>query len=171
MKVEKNNVVTLTYSLRIPDQDGDMDVVEVVSEEDPMLFIHGISGLPEGFENQIEGLVVGDTFDFTVEAEEGYGEFDPEAIVELPKSVFQMEDVDQDELLQIGNVIPMTNEDGERMHGQVVELKDDIVVMNFNHPLAGKSMHFEGQIVAIRPATPEEIDHGHVHGEGGHHHH
>lgn len=170
MKVEKNNVVTLTYSLRIPDQDGDMDVVEVVTEQDPMLFIHGISGLPEGFENQIEGLVAGDTFDFTVEAEEGYGEFDPEAIVELPKSVFQMPDVNQEELLQIGNVIPMTNEDGERMHGQVVEIKGDMVVMNFNHPLAGKSMHFEGQIIAIRPATPEEIDHGHVHGEGGHHH-
>jgi FKBP-type peptidyl-prolyl cis-trans isomerase SlyD len=170
MKVEKNNVVTLTYSLRIPDQDGDMDVVEVVTEEDPMLFIHGISGLPEGFENQIEGLVTGDTFDFTIEAEEGYGEFDPEAVVELPRSVFQSPDVNEEELLQIGNIIPMTNEDGERMHGQVVELKDEVVVMNFNHPLAGKAMHFEGKIIAIRPATPEEIDHGHVHGEGGHHH-
>ena len=171
MKVEKNNVITLTYSLRIPDTDGEMDVVEVVTEEDPMLFIQGISGLPEGFENQIEGLVVGDTFDFTVEAENGYGEFDPEAIVELPKEVFQMDDVDQEELLQIGNIIPMTNEDGERMHGQVTEIKDDVVVMNFNHPLAGKEMQFEGQILSIRPATAEEISHGHVHGEGGVHHH
>jgi FKBP-type peptidyl-prolyl cis-trans isomerase SlyD len=171
MKVEKNNVITLTYSLRIPDTDGEMDIVEVVTAEDPMYFIQGISGLPEGFENQIEGLVVGDTFDFRVEPEQGYGEFDPEAIVELPKQVFQMDDVDQEELLQIGNIIPMTNEDGERMHGQVVEIKEDIVVMNFNHPLAGKEMHFEGQIVAIRPATAEEISHGHVHGEGGVHHH
>ena len=170
MKVEKNNVVALIYSLRIPDNDGEMDIVEVVTEEDPMYFIQGISGLPEGFEDKIEGLAAGDTFDFTVAPEEGYGEFDPEAIVELPKEVFQMEDVDQEELLQIGNIIPMTNEDGERMHGQVVELKDDIVVMNFNHPLAGKPMHFEGQIIAIRPATDEEISHGHVHGEGGHHH-
>jgi FKBP-type peptidyl-prolyl cis-trans isomerase SlyD len=171
MKVEKNNVITLTYSLRIPDTDGEMDIVEVVTAEDPMYFIQGISGLPEGFENQIEGLVVGDTFDFRVEPEQGYGEFDPEAIVELPKQVFQMDDVDQEELLQIGNIIPMTNEDGERMHGQVVEIKEDIVVMNFNHPLAGKEMHFAGQIVAIRPATAEEISHGHVHGEGGVHHH
>ena len=171
MKVEKNNVITLTYSLRIPDTDGEMDVVEVVTAEDPMYFIQGISGLPEGFENQIEGLVAGDTFDFTVNAEDGYGEFDPEAIVELPRAVFQMEDVNQEELLQIGNIIPMTNEDGERMHGQVTEVKDDVVVMNFNHPLAGKEMHFEGQIVSIRPATAEEISHGHVHGEGGVHHH
>ena len=170
MKVEKNNVIALTYSLRIPDTDGEMDVVEVVTEEDPMYFIQGISGLPEGFENQIEGLVVGDTFDFTVEPEEGYGEYDEEAIVELPKQVFQMEDVNQDELLQVGNLIPMTNEEGERMHGQVVEVKEEVVVMNFNHPLAGKEMHFEGQILSIRPATAEEISHGHVHGEGGVHH-
>ena len=136
-----------------------------------MYFIQGISGLPEGFENQIEGLVAGDTFDFTVAAEDGYGEYDPEAVVELPKEVFQMEDVDQEELLQIGNVVPMTNEDGERMHGQVMEVRDDVVVMNFNHPLAGKEMHFEGQIISIRPATAEEISHGHVHGEGGVHHH
>lgn len=171
MKVEKNNVVALIYSLRIPDTDGEMDVVEVVTEEDPMYFIHGISGLPEGFEKQIEGLVAGDTFDFTVGAEDGYGEYDPEAIVDLPKSVFQTEEVNEDELLQVGNVIPMTNEDGERMHGQIVEVKDDVVIMNFNHPLAGKEMHFEGQIVSIRAATPEEISHGHVHGEGGVHHH
>ena len=72
--------------------------------------------------------------------------------------------------LEIGNIVPMTNEDGERMHGQVVEVKDDVVVMNFNHPLAGKEMHFEGSILSIRPATDEEISHGHVHGEGGHHH-
>jgi len=170
MKVEKNNVVALIYNLSIPDNEGEIEVVEVVTEEDPMYFIHGISGLPEGFETKIEGLSTGDTFDFTVAPEEGYGEFDPEAIVELPKAVFQMDDVDQDELLEIGNIVPMTNEDGERMHGQVVEVKDDVVVMNFNHPLAGKEMHFEGSILSIRPATDEEISHGHVHGEGGHHH-
>ncbi|MCF0055573.1 peptidylprolyl isomerase [Dyadobacter sp. CY356] len=170
MKVEKNNVVALIYSLRIPDNDGEMDIVEVVTEEDPMYFIQGISGLPEGFEGKIEGLSAGDTFDFTVAPEEGYGEFDPEAIVELPKAVFQADDIDQEELLEIGNIVPMTNEDGERMHGQVVEVKDDVVVMNFNHPLAGKEMHFEGSILSIRPATDEEISHGHVHGEGGHHH-
>ncbi len=170
MKVEKNNVVALIYSLRIPDNDGEMDIVEVVTEEDPMYFIQGISGLPEGFEEKIEGLAQGDTFDFVVSPEEGYGEFDPEAIVELPKAVFAMEGVDQEELLEIGNIVPMTNEDGERMHGQVVEVKDEVVVMNFNHPLAGKEMHFQGSILSIRPATDEEISHGHVHGEGGHHH-
>ena len=171
MKVEKNNVISLIYSLRIPDSDGETDVVEVVTEEDPMFFIQGISGLPEGFENQIEGLKEGDNFEFTVSPEEGYGDYDEEAIVELPKAVFQMEDVNQDELLQIGNIIPMTNEDGERMHGQVVEVQENVVIMNFNHPLAGKEMHFKGRILSIRHATEEEISHGHIHGTGGVHHH
>ncbi|NIJ54113.1 FKBP-type peptidyl-prolyl cis-trans isomerase [Dyadobacter arcticus] len=170
MKVEKNNVISLIYSLTIPDSEGQTDVVEVVTEEDPMYFIQGISGLPEGFENQIEGLSAGDTFEFVVAPEEGYGEYDEDAVVDLPKSVFQMEDVNQEELLQIGNIIPMTNEDGERMHGQVIEIKDDLVIMNFNHPLAGKEMHFSGQIISVRPATAEEISHGHVHGAGGVHH-
>ncbi|HWV32956.1 MAG TPA: FKBP-type peptidyl-prolyl cis-trans isomerase [Dyadobacter sp.] len=171
MKVEKNSVVALTYSLSIPDSEGETDVVEVVTENDPMYFIHGISGLPEGFENQIEGLSAGDTFEFTVAPEEGYGEYDEEAVVDLPKSVFQNSEVDENELLQVGNIIPMTNEDGERLHGQIVEIHDDVVIMNFNHPLAGKQMHFAGKILSIRAATREELDHGHVHGVGGVHHH
>ena len=171
MKVEKNNVVALTYTLQLPDSEGETDVVEVVTEEDPMYFIQGLSGLPEGFENQIEGLSAGDTFEFVVSAEEGYGDYDEEAIVDLPRAVFQMDDVDQDELLKVGNIIPMTNEDGERLHGQIVEVRDDIVIMNFNHPLAGKEMHFSGQILSVRAATEEELSHGHVHGQGGVHHH
>ncbi len=167
MKIEKNTVVGLIYTLQIPDTDGELDIVEVVTEEEPMYFIQGISGLPEGFEKQLEGLEENSEFDFTILSEDGYGDYDPEAIVDLPKSVFEMPDVDLEELLQIGNVIPMTNEDGEKMHGQVVEVKEDVVIMNFNHPLAGKVMHFQGKIISIREATEVEIEHGHIHGEGG----
>jgi FKBP-type peptidyl-prolyl cis-trans isomerase SlyD len=170
MKIEKNKVVAVTYNLSIPDEEGEMDIVEVVSEADPMYFIYGLSGLPEGFENNLGGLAVGDEFDFTIEAEDGYGEFDPEAVVELPKNIFEMEDVDQDELLAIGNIIPMTNEEGQRLSGQVLEVGAETVVLNFNHPLAGKSMHFEGKVQLIREATAHELDHGHVHGDGGVHH-
>ena len=170
MRIEKNKVVVLSYNLSIPDEEGEMDLVETVTDAEPMAFIFGHSGLPEGFEEQLSGLSVGDAFDFTIDPEGGYGEFDPEAVVELPKEIFQMDDVDQDELLEIGNIIPMTNEEGERLQGQVLEVKDDVVVMNFNHPLAGKSMHFEGTVLLVREATREELDHGHVHGPGGVHH-
>jgi FKBP-type peptidyl-prolyl cis-trans isomerase SlyD len=168
MIIEKNKVVGISYNLSIPDTDEDeMSVVEVVNEEDPMLFIYDMSGLPEKFEAQLAGLSIGDTFDFTIAPEEGYGDFDPEAIVDLPKSLFVMEGVEQDELLTVGNIIPMTNEEGERLQGQVIEVTNDHVIMDFNHPLAGKTMHFEGKVLSIREATASELEHGHVHGEGG----
>ncbi|TDB66970.1 FKBP-type peptidyl-prolyl cis-trans isomerase [Arundinibacter roseus] len=167
MIIEKNKVVALAYNLSIPDVDGEMNLVEIVNETDPMYFIHEMSGLPEKFEEQLSGLSVGSTFDFTIEPEEGYGDFDPEAVVELPKSLFAMEGVEQDELLLVGNIIPMTNEEGERLQGQVIEVGEENVVMDFNHPLAGKTMHFEGKVLSIREATESELEHGHVHGEGG----
>lgn len=167
MIIEKNKVVGIAYNLSIPDVDGEMNLVEVVNESDPMYFIYEMSGLPEKFEEQLAGLSEGSTFDFTIDPEEGYGDFDPEAVVELPKSLFIMEGVEQDELLTIGNVIPMTNEDGERLQGQVIEVNDDQVIMDFNHPLAGKSMSFAGKVLSIREATQSELEHGHVHGEGG----
>jgi FKBP-type peptidyl-prolyl cis-trans isomerase SlyD len=167
MIIEKNKVVGLAYNLSIPDADGEMTIVEVVNETDPMYFIFEMSGLPEKFEEQLAGMSEGDTFDFSIDPEEGYGDFDAEAVVELPKSLFVMEDVSQDELLTIGNVIPMTNEEGERLQGQVVEVGDEFVTMDFNHPLAGKTMTFEGKVLSIREATASELEHGHVHGEGG----
>ncbi|HEV7349639.1 FKBP-type peptidyl-prolyl cis-trans isomerase [Telluribacter sp.] len=167
MKIEKNKVVAVSYHLSIPDEENEMDVVEVVDDNDPMYFIYGMSGLPEGFEDNLQGLAPGDTFDFTIEPEEGYGEFDPNAIVEIPKEIFKMDDVNEEELLAIGNIVPMTNEEGDRLQGQVVRLTDEHVIMDFNHPLAGKTMHFVGKVVTIREATADELDHGHVHGDGG----
>lgn len=167
MIIEKNKVVGIAYNLSIPDIDGDMNLVEIVNETDPMYFIFEMSGLPEKFEEQLGGLEVGGEFDFTIDPEEGYGDFDPEAVVELPKTLFVMEGIEQDELLTIGNIIPMTNEEGEQMRGQLIEVGDENVKLDFNHPLAGKSMHFHGKVLSIRQATESELEHGHVHGEGG----
>ena len=170
MKIEPNKVVSISYELYVGD---DREIIEVVGEDEPMYFIHGISGLPEGFENHLVGLSAGDTFDFTVDAESGYGEIDEEAIVEMPFDMFQIEDGKVPEgMLDEGNFIPFTNEDGHKMTGRVVEVleKDGVVVLDFNHPLAGRIMHFEGKVLSVREATPSELDHGHVHGEGGHHH-
>lgn len=167
MIIEKNKVVSLAYNLSIPDNEDEMTIVEVVGADDPMAFIHEMSGLPEKFEQQLAGLSEGDTFDFTIEPEEGYGDYDAEAVVELPKALFVMEGIDQAELLIEGNLIPMTNDEGETLQGQVVEIRDENVLMDFNHPLAGKTMHFEGTVLNIREATETELEHGHVHGADG----
>jgi FKBP-type peptidyl-prolyl cis-trans isomerase SlyD len=170
MSIAKNNVVFISYQLAFPDENGQPDVVEIVDEKEPMVFIHGLSGLPEAFEKNLLGLNEGDTFDFSISAEDAYGNVDPNAIIQLPKSIFQAEGQTADDILQIGNFIPMTDDQGNRMQGLVVAIEGESVTMDFNHPLAEKTLMFQGKILKIREATPEEIAHGHVHGEGGVHH-
>lgn len=170
MPIAKNNVVFISYQLAFPDENGQPDVVEIVDEKEPMVFIHSLSGLPEAFEKNLLGLNEGDTFDFSISAEDAYGNVDPNAIIQLPKSIFQAEGQSADDILQIGNFIPMTDDQGNRMQGLVVSIEGETVTMDFNHPLAEKTLMFQGKILKIREATPEEIAHGHVHGEGGVHH-
>ncbi|WP_266205644.1 FKBP-type peptidyl-prolyl cis-trans isomerase [Pontibacter kalidii] len=170
MKIEKNKVVSLTYELRIMDEQGEPSLIETADKEQPMVFIYGMSGLPEQFEEQLDGLSVGDTFDFKLDAEEGYGGQDENAIVDLPKNAFEVEGAVPEDMLEIGNYIPMTDSEGNQLQGRVVEVTDDTVKMDFNHPLAGKELYFKGKVESIREATADELAHGHVHGEGGVHH-
>ncbi len=163
--ITKNTVVRMTYELS-----SSGETIQIVKEDHPFTFLYGVGGLLEEFERNIENLSVGDTFDFNISAEDGYGLLDEEAIVPIPKEAFMVEGKIQDDVLEIGNVLPMRDSDGNMLEGRVVLVDDTTVTMDFNHPLAGKDLHFTGAILSIRPATEEEIDHGHVHGEGGHHH-
>ncbi|MDO1448039.1 FKBP-type peptidyl-prolyl cis-trans isomerase [Rhodocytophaga aerolata] len=170
MTVNENKVVSLTYELRTNDENGQQTLVEKVEQDNPMVFLYGVGGLLERFEDNIKGLAVGDPFEFSIDPEEGYGEFDEEAVVSLPKDVFKVNGKVDETMLQVGNFIPMTDNEGNRLQGRVLEVESENVVMDFNHPLAGKNMHFKGTVVGVRDATSEELAHGHVHGEGGHHH-
>lgn len=167
MKVEANKVVKIIYELEIGDE-NDREMLEIVEEDEPMVFIQGMSGLPEAFEVQINGLQAGDEFKFSVDASEGYGDPDPEAIIDFPIENFKIEDGEIPEgMLEIGNMIPFSNEDENKMNGRIIEVTEEIVILDFNHPLAGQNMHFTGKVLAVRDATKDEIAHGHVHGEGG----
>ncbi|TPE45946.1 FKBP-type peptidyl-prolyl cis-trans isomerase [Pontibacter mangrovi] len=170
MKIEKNRVVTLSYELRILNEQGEPSLIETAEKENPMVFIFGMSGLPEQFEDQLSGLSTGDDFDFKLNAEEGYGEQDENAVVDLPKSAFEVEGAVPEDMLEIGNFIPMTDSEGNQLQGRVVNVTEDTVKMDFNHPLAGKELYFKGKVEQVREATPDELDHGHVHGQGGVHH-
>ena len=168
--ISKNKVVSLTYELKVQNDDGEQDLVETADTNNPMVFLFGASGLPDKFEENLEGKNEGESFSFALEAEEGYGDYDQNALVNIPKNVFEVDGKIDDEMLQEGNYIPMADNAGNHMQGRVMEVGDEEVVMDFNHPLAGMKMFFEGKIVEVREATAEEIAHGHVHGEGGHHH-
>lgn len=170
MKINANKVVSLTYELKIRDEE-EMVLVEQVASDNPFVYLHGAGGLPEKFETSLENLEAGAPFSFVLTADEsGYGTIDETAVVDLPKSVFMVDGIFDDEMIKEGHFIPMSDTEGNKMQGLVLEISENNVKMDFNHPLAGKDLYFEGTVHAVRDASQEELDHGHVHGEGGHHH-
>ena len=168
--VAPNTVISITYDLSVTDENDEKVLVEQAEAEAPMVFIFGHSGLPEDFEAQLDGKNEGDPFDFSLTPDQAYGDHDPQAVVDIPKQVFEIDGKLDDEMLQIGNYLPMADNEGNHMQAKVVAIDEESVTMDFNHPLAGMVMHFNGHVVGVRPATAEELAHGHVHGEGGHQH-
>jgi len=168
MKVGKNKVVTLTYTLRFDDKDG--EVIQQVNEERPFVHLFGNGTLLPKFEANLDGLEPEGTFGFDLTPQDGYGEFTDEAIIELEKKIFEKDGKVDEELVKMGNMITMQDQEGRPIDGRVLEIKDDKVVMDFNHPLAGKNLYFTGKVMDIRDASEEELSHGHVHGDGGHQH-
>lgn len=165
MKIDKNTVASVTYALEV-----EGELVEKTDKSNPLTFLVGVGMMIPGFEQQLVGKQPGDNYDITVQPEDAYGESDPQAIVDLPKDVFKVDGELQDDLLVEGNVIPLQDQNGSPLQAVVLEVGEDTVKMDFNHMLAGKTLHFKGEIVDVREATAEEINHGHVHGPDGHHH-
>lgn len=161
MTISNEKVVTLVYQLRVDNNEG--DIVETVKEEKPFVFLYGAGLMLPKFEENLNGLKAGDKFEFILQCEDAYGKATEEAVMDLPKNMFEVEGKIEDGLLAEGNVIPMQNNEGQKFNGVVVEVKDDNVTMDFNHPLAGDDLHFSGEIMEVREATKEEIDHGHAH--------
>ena len=115
MEINKDKVVSLSYTLSV-----DGDTVETVAADKPMQFIFGTGYLLPKFEKEISGKKVGDTFDFTLAPEDAYGAENPDAVVELPKSLFEVEGKIEDGLLTVGNVLPMMDSEGNRLNGEEI---------------------------------------------------
>lgn len=171
MEVGKNKVVTVTYQLHSNLPSTDKAHVETADKSNPLQFLYGVGMMIPGFEKGLEGKSTGDSFGFTINPEEGYGENDATAIIELPIDIFKVDNVIDMNLLKIGNVLPMSDNSGNVLNGKVVSYDDKAVKMDFNHPLAGHELHFTGEILEVREASPEELSHGHVHSGDGHHGH
>jgi FKBP-type peptidyl-prolyl cis-trans isomerase SlyD len=165
MQIASKTVAAVNYVLEVEGQQIDQS-----PEGSPLTFLVGSGMLIPGFENSIDGLIAGDAFDFEVTPDQGYGDVNPEAIVDLSKDVFKVDGELKEELLVVGAQVPMQDENGNPLNGMVVETAEETVKVDFNHPLAGKKLHFSGSIESVREASAEELDHGHVHGDGGVHH-
>lgn len=156
MKISNNKYVKLAYDLYVGEGE-DREQMERATAEDPLEFIFGTGSLLDAFEKEIVGLDTGDTFSFQLTPEAAYGEYFEERVVELPKNIFQVNGKIDKEMLFEGNTLPMMDSSGNRLMGSVVTVGDDTVTMDFNHPLAGETLHFNGSVVEVREATAEEI--------------
>lgn len=163
MALEKNNVVTLKYVLHTNDENGEKVFVEETSSENPMTFLYGVGMMIPKFEDEIQNLAVGDKKSFEIAPNEGYGERNAEAVTQLPVDIFQ----DQ-ELPPVGAILPLSDNQGNNFQAVVLEVTSEAVVVDLNHPMAGRSLFFEVEILNTRPATEEELAHGHAHGPDGH---
>jgi FKBP-type peptidyl-prolyl cis-trans isomerase SlyD len=160
MAIDKQKVVSVTYQLSVNDFDG--EVVETVDKEKPLTFLYGVGNMLEKFEENIKGLNEGDDFSFKIPSEEAYGEASEDAIVDLPIDTFKIEGEIDNDLLKEGNYIPMQDQEGNRLDGIVLEVGEEKVKMDFNHPLAGDDLFFKGQVLSVRDASEEEINKGYV---------
>ena len=156
MKITNNRFVTLTYDLNVGEGE-ERELMEQATAERPMEFIFGANMMLEAFEREIEGLDEGDLFSFHLTPEEAYGDYEENRVIELAKSIFEVNGKIDEEMLFEGNTVPMMDSSGNRLVGSVVSVGDDIVVMDFNHPLAGENMYFSGQVMGVREASAEEI--------------
>lgn len=170
MKAEKNKVVSVAYELHVDDGENGKEWMETVPKDQPFLFLFGAGNTLPALEEAMLGKEAGDTFEVFIDFESGYGDYDESRKVIVPKSAFKEEGKKNKNILKVGNVIPMKDDQGNQMRGEVLKVDYKGVHMDFNSPLAGLDLYFKGEIVSVRDAEPEEIDHGHAHGPGVHHH-
>jgi len=160
-KITANKVVTLAYILR----DDSGEIIDRSSDGSPLLYLHGAMNIVPGLEEQLEGVAQGETIKATVSPEKGYGPRIGEA-QEVPRSLFPT-----DAELAAGMQVVAHDDQGRQIPFFITGITEETVTVDPNHPLAGETLHFEVTVESLRDATDEEIEHGHPHGPGGHHHH
>lgn len=160
MQIGKDSVVTLKYSVN--DAQGEL----VDAGEEPLVYLHGgYGGIFPKIEETLQGKSVGEHFDVALQPEDAFGEYDAELVMIEPRDLFP-------DNIEVGMQFERATEDGEDEDlYTITDIADDKVVVDGNHPLAGLALVFSCTVMDVRAATKEEIEHGHVHAPGGHHHH
>lgn len=153
--IADNVVVSLAYVLRVEGEE-----IDSADSSEPLEFIQGMQTLIPGLEKELYGLNVGDKKTIDVTPEEAYGEIDPDNFMDVPRAEFPKEIP-----LKVGTELELRDEDEEIISAVIVEVNKDSIRLDLNHPLAGQTLVFDIEVLGLRTPTPEELEHGHVHGE------
>ncbi len=160
MQIATNTVVTIDYTLK----DDDQSVLDTSQGQEPLSYIHGIGNLIPGLEKALAGKSEGDRVQVTISPDDAYGERDEDLLQAIPRERFERANE-----IEVGMQFHTQSDEGMQVV-TVVGVDGESITIDGNHPLAGKTLHFDVQIVGVREASAEEISHGHVHGAGGHQH-
>lgn len=160
MNVEKNRVVSLNYTLK----NSEGAILDTSEGRSPLVYLHGVGALIPGLELKLEGEGIGAKISAVIPPEEAYGEPSEEMFYKVPASGFA-----GDEEMAVGMQVQLDTENGPAL-AVICNIDGEEVTLDLNHPLAGVELYFDVEIMDVREATQDEINHGHVHGDGGHHH-
>ena len=157
--VQDGVVVSMEYTLHV-----DGELLDTSEGQGPLHFLVGYGNIISGLESEMMGMKIGDSKDVVVQPEDGYGEFDDEAFMEVPRKDFP-----KDMPVEVDAELTVRDNEGNARYARVESVEGEIVRLDFNHPLAGAELHFNVKVVLLRDPTEEELEHGHVHEEGHHH--
>jgi FKBP-type peptidyl-prolyl cis-trans isomerase SlyD len=171
MTITEDKVVSVNYYLTASKNNQPEELVEETTQEHPFVFLFGFGGVLPDFETNLAGKEKGHKFDFKITAENGYGLYEKDYLVQIDREAFMIDGAFDSSRVKVGSDLEMSDAEGNPLMGKVISIDEKHVEMDFNHPLAGHELHFIGEILDVREATKEELEHGHVHGPHGHHHH
>ena len=157
--VQNNVVVSMEYTLHVENEEIDSS-----KGQDPLQFLVGHGNIISGLEREMIGMKVGESKDVVIAPADGYGEFDENAFMDVPRDAFP-----NDMPVEEGSELTVRDDEGQARYARIDAVDGDTVTLNFNHPLAGDELHFNVKIVGLREPTDEELQHGHVHQDGHHH--
>ena len=160
MNIAKDKVVSIDYTLT----NDNGEVLDSSSGREPLAYLQGHNNLIPGLEKELEGKVKGDKLVAIIAPEQAYGTRNEEMVQEVPRENFE-----NPEEIKVGAQFQVQMQDHVQI-AVVTDVKDDIITVDMNHPLADETLHFDVEVMEVRDASAEELEHGHVHGAGGHHH-
>lgn len=162
MAIAPNKVVTMNFTLK----DDEGNIIDTTDSGCPFSYLSGNNMVLPKLEEAVSGMIIGTKKQLKLDAKDGYGEYNDDAVQAVGKENFP-----EDFVLEAGMKYMASNPDGVQMPFIITSVEDETITIDFNHPLAGKNLNFDIELLDVRDATAEELSHGHVHGAGGHHHH
>ncbi len=158
MKITVNKSVTAEYELFVDgENEGELELMEKATAEQPLSFIYGVGMMLPKFEENLFGLESGENFDFTIKNEDAYGTYDDESVIDLDRGIFEIDGKLDTDMIFEGNIVPLMDNDGNKLNAQVVSVSDSHVRVDLNHPLAGENLHFKGKVLDVKDASDEEL--------------